>query len=232
MSVQVPFPPEVSGTADDRMRRAENSRFRGLSSRVSCCLGPTLVPTIRPFVPSYRSSIGIAGPSGFGIGLFSRSQGVHMRATIRVCACLLALIAGAAVEGRAQGFQGGIRGAVKDAGGVIPGAEVTLTNQGNALSRTTTTNAAGEYSLPEPGARHVPAADRAPGLQGLRTGRHSGRHAAVHHARHHARRRRRGRNGHRLRPVGDHRDVERVHRHRVECRSAADACRLRDARRS
>ena len=71
-----------------------------------------------------------------------------MRATIRVFACLLILIAGAAVEGRAQGFQGGIRGAVKDSGGVIPGAEVTLTNQGTSLSRTTTTNAAGEYSFP------------------------------------------------------------------------------------
>jgi hypothetical protein len=71
-----------------------------------------------------------------------------MRATIRVCACLLALMVGAASEGRTQGFQGGIRGAVKDAGGVIPGAEVTLTNQGTSLSRTTTTNAAGEYAFP------------------------------------------------------------------------------------
>ena len=70
-----------------------------------------------------------------------------MRATIRVCACLLALIVGAAVEGRAQGFQGGIRGAVKDAGGVVPGAEVTLTNQGTSLSRSTTTNA-GAASTP------------------------------------------------------------------------------------
>ena len=74
--------------------------------------------------------------------------GVHMRATIRVFACLLVLIVGVAVEGRAQGFQGGIRGAVKDSGGVIPGAEVTLTNQGTSLSRSTTTTAAGEYSFP------------------------------------------------------------------------------------
>ena len=37
---------------------------------------------------------------------------------------------------------------MKDSGGVIPGAEVTLTNQGTSLSRTTTTNAAGEYSFP------------------------------------------------------------------------------------
>ena len=71
-----------------------------------------------------------------------------MRATIRVFACLLVLIVGVAVEGRSQGFQGGIRGVVKDAGGVIPGAEVTLTNQGTSLTRSTTTTAAGEYSFP------------------------------------------------------------------------------------
>src|SRR6185295_5928418 len=29
----------------------------------------------------------------------------------------------------AQGFQGGIRGSLKDAGGVVPGVEVTLTNE-------------------------------------------------------------------------------------------------------
>ena len=71
-----------------------------------------------------------------------------MGTTIRVFACLLVLIVGWAVEGRGQGFQGGIRGAVKDSGGVIPGAEVTLTNQGTSISRTTTTNAAGEYNFP------------------------------------------------------------------------------------
>ena len=37
---------------------------------------------------------------------------------------------------------------MKDSGGVIPGAEVTLTNQGTSLSRSTTTNEAGEYSFP------------------------------------------------------------------------------------
>ena len=74
-----------------------------------------------------------------------------MRTTIRVLACLfvlIVLIVGVAVEGRAQGFQGGIRGVVKDAGGVIPGAVVTLTNQGTSLSRSTTTTDAGEYTFP------------------------------------------------------------------------------------
>src|SRR5258705_2528475 len=45
----------------------------------------------------------------------------------------------------AQSFQGGVRGAVKDPGGVVPGAEVTLINQATSLRRAVTTNAAGEY---------------------------------------------------------------------------------------
>jgi hypothetical protein len=71
-----------------------------------------------------------------------------MRATLRVVACLLVLLLSTAIEARAQGFQGGIRGAVKDSGGVIPGAEVTVTNQGTTISRSTASNSAGEYSFP------------------------------------------------------------------------------------
>jgi len=48
----------------------------------------------------------------------------------------------------AQGFQGGIRGAVKDAGGIVPGVELTLTNEATSVSRSTTTNDAGEYNFP------------------------------------------------------------------------------------
>ena len=60
----------------------------------------------------------------------------------------LALVAGGASHAFAQGFQGGVRGAIKDSGGVIPGAEVTLTNDATGLARSTTTNAAGEYNFP------------------------------------------------------------------------------------
>src|SRR5262245_56614725 len=45
----------------------------------------------------------------------------------------------------AQSFLGGIRGAVKDANGVIPGAEVTLTEQQTGIARTVQTNEVGEY---------------------------------------------------------------------------------------
>ena len=71
-----------------------------------------------------------------------------MKATIRVFACVLSLIISVANEGRTQGFQGGVRGVVKDSGGVIPGAEVTLTNQGTSQSRSTRTTEAGEYNFP------------------------------------------------------------------------------------
>lgn len=45
----------------------------------------------------------------------------------------------------AQGVQGGIRGAVGDAGGVTPGANVSLINESTSASRNTVTNAAGQY---------------------------------------------------------------------------------------
>jgi hypothetical protein len=48
----------------------------------------------------------------------------------------------------AQSFQGGLRGTVKDPQGIIPGVTVTLTNEGNNVSRETVSNAVGEYSFP------------------------------------------------------------------------------------
>src|SRR5215213_9174023 len=48
----------------------------------------------------------------------------------------------------AQSYQGGLRGAVRDADGVIPGAGVVLVNDETTLERTVVTNAAGEYAFP------------------------------------------------------------------------------------
>ena len=62
-----------------------------------------------------------------------------------LAAVLLAVSANGA---SAQGFQGGIRGAVKDAGGVIPGAELTLTNEATGIARSTNANPSGEYNFP------------------------------------------------------------------------------------
>ena len=55
----------------------------------------------------------------------------------------LAVLTSSAAFG--QGFQGGLRGAIKDSGGVIPGVEVTLTNERTNIGRNTVTNERGEY---------------------------------------------------------------------------------------
>ena len=90
----------------------------------------------------------------------------------------------------AQTFTGGVRGAVSDANGVIPGVSVTIINEGTQVSRDTTTNASGEYnfSAVPPATYTIRAApDR---LQDLRAQGRPHRDAAVPHARHHARSRR------------------------------------------
>ncbi len=56
--------------------------------------------------------------------------------------CVAAGVAGA------QSFQGGLRGTVRDAQGVIPGVTVTLVNEENGVARDTLSNDAGEYSFP------------------------------------------------------------------------------------
>src|SRR5712692_11499115 len=61
--------------------------------------------------------------------------------------CLLLLLTGAA-GANAQQFTGGVRGAVRDANGVIPGVTVTLTNEATNISRDVVTNEVGQYSFP------------------------------------------------------------------------------------
>ena len=70
-----------------------------------------------------------------------------MRTAATLVMCGLLLLAGA-FDASGQSFQGGIRGAVRDANGVIPGAEVTLTNQDTNVARTTVSNEVGEYNFP------------------------------------------------------------------------------------
>jgi hypothetical protein len=72
----------------------------------------------------------------------------------------------AAGEAWAQSFQGGVRGAVRDSGGVIPGVEVVLTNENTGVSRSATTNERGEYNFPnlDPGSYTLKAT-----LQGYKT---------------------------------------------------------------
>jgi hypothetical protein len=83
----------------------------------------------------------------------------------RLLACGLLMLAVSA-DVRGQSFQGGLRGAVKDANGVIPGVEVTLINEGTNVSRNTISNEAGEYNFAAvlPGTYTVRAV-----LQGFKT---------------------------------------------------------------
>ena len=66
-----------------------------------------------------------------------------MRIRAALIGAFLAVVSSGTVFG--QGFQGGVRGSIKDAGGVIPGVEVTLTNERTNISRSTVTNERGEY---------------------------------------------------------------------------------------
>jgi hypothetical protein len=65
-----------------------------------------------------------------------------------------------------QSFQGGLRGAVRDANGAMPGVTVTLTNEGTNVARTVVSNESGEYvfTAVTPGSYTVKAV-----LQGFKT---------------------------------------------------------------
>ena len=87
-----------------------------------------------------------------------------------VLACGLLLL-GAFSEVSGQTFTGGVRGTVRDANGVIPGVEVTLTNDETTVARSTFTNEVGEYnfSAVSPGSYTLRAI-----LQGFQTSVRSG----------------------------------------------------------
>ncbi|PYR49092.1 MAG: hypothetical protein DMF89_13720, partial [Acidobacteria bacterium] len=91
-----------------------------------------------------------------------------MRRLTSLMACALAwmLLLTVSPEVRAQQFTGGLRGAVKDAAGVIPGVAVTLVNEETTAARNTVSNEAGEYlfSAVNPGTYTLRAV-----LQGFKT---------------------------------------------------------------
>ncbi len=58
------------------------------------------------------------------------------------------LLSSSALVGYAQSYQGGLRGAVRDAAGaVVPGVEMTMTNDETNIARTAVTNSEGEYAF-------------------------------------------------------------------------------------
>jgi hypothetical protein len=86
-----------------------------------------------------------------------------------IMGALLAVISPGGAFG--QGFQGGLRGQIKDSGGVIPGVEVTLTNESTNIARSTVTNDRGEYVFAnvDPGTFKLKAS-----LQGYKTAEQPG----------------------------------------------------------
>jgi hypothetical protein len=78
----------------------------------------------------------------------------------------VALVAALATSANAQTFTGGVRGAVSDANGVVPGVTVELINEGTNQAREAVTNEQGEYnfSAVPPGTYTVKAS-----LTGFRT---------------------------------------------------------------
>ncbi|MGH9387584.1 MAG: carboxypeptidase regulatory-like domain-containing protein [Vicinamibacterales bacterium] len=70
-----------------------------------------------------------------------------------------ALLVTSANSLEAQTFHGGLRGSIRDNQGIIPGATVTLVNEGSGVSRDTVSNSSGEYSFPavDPGTYTIKA---------------------------------------------------------------------------
>jgi trimeric autotransporter adhesin len=91
-----------------------------------------------------------------------------MRTPLGAMACLVvgSLFLGTTATAHSQSFQGGVRGAVKDNQGVVPGVTVTLVEEATNVTRDTATNSSGEYSFPavDPGLYTVRAA-----VQGFKT---------------------------------------------------------------
>src|SRR5213592_2876866 len=88
---------------------------------------------------------------------------MRFRSVLMVGTLLFVSTAGAVFG---QGFQGGLRGSLKDSGGVVPGVEVTLTNEQTNIKRSVVTNERGEYAFAsvDPGTSALKAA-----IQGYKT---------------------------------------------------------------
>ncbi len=88
-----------------------------------------------------------------------------MKQLRNLLACSVLLLVGATAA-LAQTYHGGLRGIVREAGSVVPGVSVTLTNEGTNAARTTQTNSLGEYVFAQvdPGSYAIKVA-----IQGFKT---------------------------------------------------------------
>ena len=201
------------------------------------CTRFTVPPRIAAVYPNRFhpwSHVGICRTSGFAlpIGIWAGSlpeDGYENRS--RSGRNVLPLRDGRSASAGAQQFTGGVRGAVRDANGVIPGVAVTLTNEATNIARETVTNDVGAVQLPGGHARHLHAEGRAHRLQDLREQGRPHRHAAVHHAGRRARGRRARRRSITVTgAVAAHRHVERLDRRHARPRGARVAAGARPQR--
>src|SRR5215510_1960043 len=99
----------------------------------------------------------------------NRSTRLTRRRIMRLPAAVVLaalVVVSLASDALGQGFQGGLRGAIKDSGGVVPGVEVTITNEQTNIKRSVVTNERGEYAFAnvDPGTYAVKAT-----IQGYKT---------------------------------------------------------------
>jgi hypothetical protein len=119
---------------------------------------PVILPGIRHF-----AALSAVRALRFGEPHFSEEAN-HATRTIVFAACArgdgLLIVSIATL--RLSPFQGGMRGTVRDSGGVIPGVPLTLVNEQNNVPRETVTNEVGEYSFPalDPGSYTIRATRR------------------------------------------------------------------------
>src|SRR3989475_12877056 len=106
-------------------------------------------PRRAPTPATLRSCNRSSGTLESGVIPSNRVELTPRRQNMRTRAALIGAFLTVAASGTlfGQGFQGGLRGSIKDPGGVVPGVEVTLTNEQTNTSRSTVTNERGEYAF-------------------------------------------------------------------------------------
>jgi len=89
---------------------------------------------------------------------------------------MVGVVLATAVPLLAQTYHGGLRGAVRESGAVVPGVTITMTNEANGTTRSTVTNKDGEYAFLqiEPGTYTVKIS-----MQGFKTIENKGVHVGT-----------------------------------------------------
>src|SRR5262249_51103401 len=132
---------EDADEGGDRPSR-RSSRYRKREGGRFCLLHTDMVtPRISRVHTPFTSLAGL----GSHIRSSEKRRLTMARGFVRIVLGALLACAGVTAAG-AQQFTGGVRGAVRDANGVIPGVAVTLTNEATNIAREVVTNEVGQYN--------------------------------------------------------------------------------------